>query len=102
VLTATLSDAVRAELQDVVGPSHVLVDPELTAGYAVDWTGRFRGAASAVVRPGTTQEVAAVVRACGRAGVALVPAAACHCTVRWCSASAGSTTSARWTPPPRR
>jgi FAD/FMN-containing dehydrogenase len=71
--TTRLPAAVRAELQDVVGSSHLLVDPELTAGYAVDWTGRFRGTAAAVVRPGTTEEVAAVVRACGRAGIALVP-----------------------------
>ena len=61
------------ELEDAVGPSHVLLDPELTAGYAVDWTGRFRGAAAAVVRPGTAEEVAAVVRACGRTGTAVVP-----------------------------
>ena len=31
---------------------HVLTDADLTAGYEVDWTGRFRGPAAAVVRPG--------------------------------------------------
>ncbi|MST34964.1 FAD-binding protein, partial [Acidimicrobiaceae bacterium USS-CC1] len=35
--------------------------------------GRRRGAAVAVVRPGDTAEVAAVVAACAGAGVAVVP-----------------------------
>lgn len=62
-----------ALLAEVVGPSHVLTDPEVTAGYATDWTGRFRGSTAAVVRPGSTEEVAEVVRRCRRHGVALVP-----------------------------
>lgn len=65
--------AFLARLTDVVGPSHVLADPDLAAGYCVDWTGRFRGATPAVVRPGSAAEVAAVVDVCRAAGVALVP-----------------------------
>jgi FAD/FMN-containing dehydrogenase len=38
-----------------------------------DWRRRARGRALAVVRPGNTQEVAAVVRACAEAGVSIVP-----------------------------
>jgi FAD/FMN-containing dehydrogenase len=57
------------ELVDVVGPEHVLVDPDLRASYETDWTGRFSGTALCVVRPGTTEEVAAVVRACASAGL---------------------------------
>lgn len=60
-------------LARIVGARHVLTDPELTAAYAVDWTGRFRGSAPAVVRPGCTEEVAAVLAACNEAGVAVVP-----------------------------
>jgi FAD/FMN-containing dehydrogenase len=56
-----------------VGDAHVLVDPDVTAGYAVDWTGRFRGAAPVVVRPGTTPEVAWVVALARRHRVAVVP-----------------------------
>jgi FAD/FMN-containing dehydrogenase len=59
-------------LTDAVGPRHVLVDPELTGAYTTDWTGRFRGTAAAVVRPADTAEVAAVVRACGEHGAAVV------------------------------
>jgi FAD/FMN-containing dehydrogenase len=62
-----------ADLAAAVGPDQVLTDPEVRAGYEVDWTGRWRGRAVAVVRPGSTGEVAAVVRACRAAGVALVP-----------------------------
>lgn len=58
---------------EVVGPSHVLTDPEVTASYAVDWTGRFHGSAAAVVRPGSTAEVAEVVVRCRRHGLFLVP-----------------------------
>jgi FAD/FMN-containing dehydrogenase len=65
--------ALLDELVGVVGADHVLVDDDLRAGYEVDWTGRWRGRALAVVRPATTAEVAAVVAACGRAGVGVLP-----------------------------
>lgn len=48
-----------------------MVDPELIEPYVIDWTRRWRGAALAVVRPGSTEEVAAIVRACRDAGVAI-------------------------------
>ena len=60
-------------LRGIVGDAHVLTDADVTAGYAVDWTGRFRGTTSAVVRPGSAEEVAAVVRLCGEERVAIVP-----------------------------
>jgi FAD/FMN-containing dehydrogenase len=60
-------------LSDVVGPSHVVVDPDVVASYCVDWTGRFRGSTTCVVRPGSADEVAAVLGACGAFGAAVVP-----------------------------
>jgi FAD/FMN-containing dehydrogenase len=56
-----LDKALRRRLVGVVEPAHVLEDPDLTASYEVDWTGRFRGRAAAVVRPGSTEEVAGVL-----------------------------------------
>ncbi len=56
-------------LRGIVGPQHVLVDPDLRAPYETDWTRRFTGEARCVVRPGSTAEVSAVVRACAEAGV---------------------------------
>jgi FAD/FMN-containing dehydrogenase len=61
------------ELRQIVQDAHVLMDADLMAPYAVDWSGRFVGHPSAVIRPGTTAEVAAVVGRCREAGVALVP-----------------------------
>ncbi|NBW50317.1 MAG: FAD-binding oxidoreductase [Betaproteobacteria bacterium] len=65
-------EALRATLRTLVGEAHVLTDGDLTA-YEQDWRKRERGHALAVVRPGTTEEVAAVVKACAAAGVSLVP-----------------------------
>lgn len=61
------------QLAEIVGPDHVLSDPELRAGFERDWTRRFGGPARAVVRPADTAQVQAVVRACAAAGAAIVP-----------------------------
>jgi FAD/FMN-containing dehydrogenase len=50
-----------------------MTDAALRASYEIDWTRRFRGAASAVVRPGSTAEIAAVLSACASAGMPVVP-----------------------------
>src|SRR5688500_19459508 len=65
----TLTDAVR----EIVGDRHCLVDPALRASYETDWTRRFGAPALAIVRPGTTEEDAAVLRACADADVGVVP-----------------------------
>ncbi|MGH3177891.1 MAG: FAD-binding oxidoreductase [Streptosporangiaceae bacterium] len=59
-------------LAGIVGEPHVLTG-DATAGYAVDWTGRFRGHTPAVVRPRDTAEVAAVLALCTEAGLPVVP-----------------------------
>jgi FAD/FMN-containing dehydrogenase len=64
--------AIIARLREVVG-SRVVVDDEVIASYTTDWTGRFHGRSAAVVRPGSTEEVAGIVLACRELGVALVP-----------------------------
>ena len=68
-----MSPGLLDELGSAVGPAHVAVEPDVTASYGIDWTGRFRGQPSAVVRPGDVAEVGAVVAVCKEAGVALVP-----------------------------
>ncbi|MET0764849.1 MAG: FAD-binding oxidoreductase [Blastococcus sp.] len=60
-------------LRDVVGPAGLVSDPDQLSGYLSDWRNAYSGTAAAVVRPGSTQEVAAVVALCREAGVALVP-----------------------------
>ena len=68
-----MSGDVLQRLASIVGASHVLTDPELTAAFEVDWTGRWSGRSLAVVRPADRDEVAAVLRLCGSEGVAIVP-----------------------------
>lgn len=60
------------DLRAAVGTAQVLTEGDLSA-YELDWRKRYRGKALAVVRPGSTAEVAAVVRACTRHGTSLVP-----------------------------
>lgn len=62
-----------ATLMAIVGPGHVLTDDTVTKGYRTDWTGRWEGRATAVVRPASTAEVSAVVRACADARIPVVP-----------------------------
>ncbi|WP_027475670.1 FAD-binding oxidoreductase [Curvibacter gracilis] len=65
-----------SELIRIVGAAHVLThdDPatDLSA-WEQDWRRRSRGKALAVVRPASTAEVAAVVKACVAAGTPVVP-----------------------------
>ena len=68
-----VDDAFLQGLRDVVGGPHVLDEPEVVAGYVTDFTGRFIGSTPAVVRPGSTAEVAEVLARCRSAGVALCP-----------------------------
>jgi FAD/FMN-containing dehydrogenase len=60
------------QLRAIVGANHVLTDGDLIA-WEEDWRKRARGKALAVVLPGSTAEVAQVVKACAAAGVSIVP-----------------------------
>ena len=64
-----MGTVLTGRLAAVVGAAHVSTDPDVLAGRSIDWTGRYRGRASALVRPGSTDEVAAVLRSCRDAGV---------------------------------
>jgi FAD/FMN-containing dehydrogenase len=55
-------------LAAIVGARYVSTDPDVLSGRCVDYTGRYRGRAAALVRPGSADEVAAVLRACREAG----------------------------------
>lgn len=63
-MTETLTET----LAGIVGAGYVTTDPDVLDGRCVDHTGRYRGQASALVRPGNADEVAAVLRACRDAG----------------------------------
>src|ERR1700741_3975926 len=63
-----MAPTVLRAVSSVVGPSHLSTDPDVLAGRSVDHTGRYRGRASALVRPGSAAEVAEVLRMCRDAG----------------------------------
>lgn len=68
-----MTDSLVAALRAVVGDDHVLVDDDVRASYETDWLNKYHGVARCVVRPGSVDEVAAVVRACAGAGATIVP-----------------------------
>ncbi len=56
-----------------LGPKGFTANPDDLAPWLVDWRGRYRGAAAAMLSPTTTAEVAEIVRLCAEARVPLVP-----------------------------
>ncbi|MBP2232423.1 FAD/FMN-containing dehydrogenase [Azospirillum agricola] len=62
-----------AELAGLIGADAVLTAPTDLEAVTEDWRGRYRGAALCLARPANTEEVAAVVRACARHGVPVLP-----------------------------
>lgn len=67
------SDRVVQQLQQVLGPENVLLDPAERAFYSTDLSWRPRQIAQAVIRPGSTDELAQAVGIATRAGLAIVP-----------------------------
>ncbi len=65
--------ALLEHLRAVVGPSGVVDDPAVAAGLLVDERRLYRGQAAIILKPASTHEVAAIVSACHRAGVGVVP-----------------------------
>ena len=65
--------SLQRQLGDIVGAANVLTRDEDTRAYFTDWRRQYSAHAEAVVRPGSTAEVAEVVRLCAREGIAIVP-----------------------------
>ena len=68
-----MTGALAARLASIVGASQVLTAAADTTPYTTDWRRRYFGRALAVVRPGSTGEVAAVVKLCAETRTAIVP-----------------------------
>src|ERR1700761_6300389 len=64
-----LLDAIRA----IVGDRGLLTETSDTAPYSEDWRHLYQGRTSAVIRPGTTGEPAAVVKLCAQSATPIVP-----------------------------
>jgi FAD/FMN-containing dehydrogenase len=67
------SPALLDQLESLLGPRGFTRDPAAMAPWLSDWRGRYHGRAAALLSPGSTAEVQAIVAACAQGGVALVP-----------------------------
>ncbi|MEM9360245.1 MAG: FAD-binding oxidoreductase [Pseudomonadota bacterium] len=61
------------ELKAIVGPTGYLDDANDVDPYCKSWRDDFSGAVPLVLRPQTSEEVAALVKCCARYGTAIVP-----------------------------
>ena len=68
-----IDDSILARIRAVVGDAGVIVDENDKAPYLQDERGYYTGASPMVVRPASTEEVAAVVRICFETGTPIVP-----------------------------
>jgi FAD/FMN-containing dehydrogenase len=66
-------DHLLQELEDLLGPKELTRDPDALAPWLTDWRGRYRGGALGMAMPASTDEVAAIVRACARHRTPIVP-----------------------------
>jgi FAD/FMN-containing dehydrogenase len=71
-MSALPDDSIR-EIEAVVGAVGMVCDAERMQSYLSDWRNAYRGEAALVVRPASTEEVAAVVQLCNQYDIALVP-----------------------------
>src|SRR3546814_4555258 len=72
-MTCAPSTSLLGDLAALLGPKGYSADPDTIAPWLTDWRGKYRGRAAAMLSPASTEEVAAVVRLCAEARVALVP-----------------------------
>lgn len=75
-MTATLnrpSEELLRRFAAIVGDVHVLRNPDEQAGYLREWRDLYIGKTPAVLRPGSTQEVAGILALANAERVAIVP-----------------------------
>ena len=72
----TATPTLLEQLRQICGTANVLTHDDPTtdlSAWEQDWRKRVQGRALAVVRPGNTQQVAAVVKACAASNITIVP-----------------------------
>lgn len=72
ITEASKTDHLNA-IAKIVGVRHVIVDGGEMAPYLREWRDLFHGRASAVIRPGSTGEVAALLAYCNENRIGIVP-----------------------------
>ena len=66
-------DDILAELTAIAGAKYTLTEAQDMAPYLTDWRGHYHGAALAVVHPGSTEDVARIIRLADRHVIPVVP-----------------------------
>lgn len=61
------------QLRDIVGVNGCVTDPDELEPHLTEWRGNYVGRSAALVKPRSAQEVSAIVKACAKAGTAIVP-----------------------------
>lgn len=61
------------QFRHLLGDAYVLTSQDDVAPYQRDWRGRYSGQCLCVVKPGSTEQVASIVRLCVEARIAIVP-----------------------------
>ncbi len=69
-----MADPLLARLADLLGPTHVLTGED-AAPYGSEWTGKYRWTPRAVLRPGDTAQVAAILKLAHDTRTPVVPVA---------------------------
>ena len=65
--------ALLDQLKEIVGPRGWTTDADELQPHLTEWRGNFEGRTPIMVRPKSTSEVCAIIKACAAAGVAIVP-----------------------------
>jgi FAD/FMN-containing dehydrogenase len=73
VIAQVSSQPLLPRLAGIVGSKNVITDPSNMAPHLREWRNLYTGQAQAVVRPGSTEEVAAVMRLAHSTGTPVVP-----------------------------
>jgi FAD/FMN-containing dehydrogenase len=69
----TIPPDVLARFKAIVGAKHAVTDPAEQEGYLVEGRGLFHGSTPMVLRPGTTSEVAAILKLASETATPIVP-----------------------------
>ncbi|MEJ1157847.1 FAD-binding oxidoreductase [Prosthecomicrobium sp. N25] len=67
------SPALLERFAAIVGPRHVVTEPDAMRPYLVEWRDLYEGVSPMVLRPGSTAEVAAILALASETGTAVVP-----------------------------
>ena len=67
------SQTLLRELEALLGPRGFTCEPAEMEPWLIDWRGRYRGTAAAMLMPASTEEVREIVARCAAEQVALVP-----------------------------